>query len=324
MSSMETRITETVSGCKVAQASEAVLAFMSTVLSISSIWALDLTPIPHQAWVAVGAFPIYAVAEVSVSAWRANLQAVFTEVSRGTHLVTPGAVPAPVTGDAASLQHLAGLLTLTVTTPVPAVLSVEASWTRLPAELPSEPRPAGAGAVGLVTASMDTLAHALAVSAPQTVPALTPARQLLTRRAVTGTRGVADLPIPARAAVALACEQVTHGVGTAVTLAGTLVSPEALVARAHARLLVAGAHQAAAGMLTAGAPVLGVAGTGSGDVITLPIRVAGAFTFTVRPPVLGRAFHITGSSKVTMATAAFVGTNTNFVVFAGEVALTEW
>lgn len=215
---METRITETVSCCKVAQASEAVLAFMGTVLPIGSVWAPDLTPIAHQARVAVGAFAIYAVAEVPISAWRAKLQAVFTEESRGTHLVTPGAVPAPVTGDAPPLWHLAGLLTLAVTTPVPAVLSVEASWAWLSAELPSESWPAGAGAVGLVTASMDTLAHALAVSAPQTVPALTLARQLLTWRTITGTLGATDLPVPARAAVALACEQVTHRVGTAVTL----------------------------------------------------------------------------------------------------------
>lgn len=97
-----------------------------------------------------------------------------------------------------------------------------------------------------------------------------------------------------------------------------------MVARADARLLVAGALQTAAGLLTVGAPAVWVAGAGTGNVITLSVRVAEAFTFTVRPPVLGRAFHITGSSKVTMATTAFVGTNTNFVVFAGEVTLTEW
>lgn len=58
------------------------------------------------------------VAVVAVLTGGTRLLAIFTKEAFGAELVTPCPIPAPVTGDAASLGHLAGLLALAVATPV--------------------------------------------------------------------------------------------------------------------------------------------------------------------------------------------------------------
>lgn len=78
-------------------------------------------PITHPSRVAVGAFAIDAVAEVSVFTGWANVLAVFTKEPRSTRLVTPCAIPTAFTCDAMSLCHHAGLLAFAVTTPGRAV-----------------------------------------------------------------------------------------------------------------------------------------------------------------------------------------------------------
>lgn len=303
---------------------EAAVAVIDTVLSIGSIWALDLTSITHPSRVAVGAFAIDAVAEVSVFTGWANVLAVFTKEPRSTRLVTPCAIPTAFTCDAMSLCHHAGLLAFAVTTPVSAILSVESSWTRLPAELPSESWLAGARSIRRVTASIETLALVLAVSTPQTLSTLAAAAELVTWRGVAGTLGTAVPPIPARIAVALACSHITHRVYSAETVVRALRAPIACVARTSACLLVALALLAAAGSLTVWPPAIRVTGAGPSDIIAPPVGMAITLTLAVRPPELERTFHITSGSKITMTTAAFVGSHTNFILFAGEVTLTNW
>lgn len=72
------------------------------------------------------AFAIDAVAEVSIFAGWALVLAVLPKIARCAHLVTFGAIPAPLTGDTATLRHLTGLLPFAVATPeeTPIMLSV--------------------------------------------------------------------------------------------------------------------------------------------------------------------------------------------------------
>lgn len=58
------------------------------------------------------------VAVVTVFAGGTHFLAVFAKEAFGAELVTPCPIPASVTGDAASLRHLTGLLALAVPTPV--------------------------------------------------------------------------------------------------------------------------------------------------------------------------------------------------------------
>lgn len=57
------------------------------------------------------------VTVVTVFTGGTHFLAVFTKVAFGAELVTACPVPASVTGDAPPLCHLAGLLTLAVSTP---------------------------------------------------------------------------------------------------------------------------------------------------------------------------------------------------------------
>lgn len=68
------------------------------------------------------AFAIDAVAKVSIFAGRALVLAVLPEIARCTHLVTLGAIPAPITGDTATLRHLTWLLSFAVTAPEKAAI----------------------------------------------------------------------------------------------------------------------------------------------------------------------------------------------------------
>lgn len=64
--------------------------------------------------------------------------------------------------------------------PVPAVLAIEAGRTWFPAELSTVPRCAGTRAVRLVALAVDTLAVSLTPRAPQPLPALAASCELVT------------------------------------------------------------------------------------------------------------------------------------------------
>lgn len=81
-------------------------------------WADHHVPVPDPAGVTVRALPVDGVTVVAVFTRGTHLLAVFTEEALGAELVAAGPVPAAVTGDAAPLCHLTGLLTLAVPTPV--------------------------------------------------------------------------------------------------------------------------------------------------------------------------------------------------------------
>lgn len=138
---------------------------------------------------------------------------------------------------------------------------------------------------------MDTLAHALAMSTPQTLSTLAAPGELVTRRTVAGTLSSTVPLIPAGVAVALARSHITHRVDAAVTVVGALGAPEACVARTSACLLVALALLAAAGSLTVWPPAIRVTGAGPSDIIAPPVGMAITLTLAVRPPELERTFY---------------------------------
>lgn len=123
--------------------------------------------------------------------------------------------------------------------PVPAVLTVEPGGTRFPAELPTVPRRAGTRAVGLVALAVDTLAVSLAPRAPQPLPALAASRELVARRIVTVALDRTVPPHPPGVAQAPPCHRIADGVDAAVAVVVALGTPDAGVACAFARLLVA-------------------------------------------------------------------------------------
>ena len=77
-----------------------------------------LVPLSYPAGVAVRACAIHTVAKVSIFARWTHLLAVFSKKAVGTLLVTPRAIPALLAGHTEPLCYLAGLLALTVTTPI--------------------------------------------------------------------------------------------------------------------------------------------------------------------------------------------------------------
>lgn len=77
----------------------------------------DHIPVPNPARVAVRALAMDGVTMMTVFTGGTHFLAVFTKVAFGAELVTACPVPASVTGDAPPLCHLAGLLTLAVSTP---------------------------------------------------------------------------------------------------------------------------------------------------------------------------------------------------------------
>lgn len=92
---------------------------------------------------------------------------------------------------------------------------------------------------------------------------------------------------------------------------------------AFARVLVTFALLAQTAVLTVWSPSVVVAGTLAGQVIALAIRVTVTFSFAVRTPELGGTLCVTGSSKVSMTTAAFIGPDTHLVFLTGEVPFAE-
>lgn len=168
-------------------------------------------------------------------------------------------------------------------------MTVEPGGTRLPAELPPVPRPAGARAVRLVALPVNTLAVLLTALAPQPLPAVATSGVLVARGVVAIALHGAVPARPAGVAKAPSRHRVTHRVDAAVAVVVALWPPEARVARALARLLVALALLTQADVLTVGSPVVVVACALAGQVITLAIWVTVTFPFAVGAPKLGRA-----------------------------------
>lgn len=169
---------------------------------------------------------------------------------------------------------------------MPAVLPVEAGGARLPAELAAVARGAGAGAVGGVAPAVHALAVALAAGPPQPLAALAAAGELLARRAVAHALRPAVAPVVARVADAAAGRLLAHGVDAAVADLRALRPPDARVAAALARGLVAFALLTGAGVLAVGSPAVGVACALAGHIVALPVGVAHALPLAVWAPEL--------------------------------------
>lgn len=316
-------IAETFSSGEMAFPIKTIIADVFTVLSIRSIGAFYLTPVSDPAGIAVCAFPIHVVAGVAIFAGRAHFLALFPEETRVADLVTLGAVPASFTSQTTPCCNCARLLLFTPSASASAALPVEARGAGLPAELASIAWLAGTGAVGLVALAMDTLAVPLAARAPQPLVALAEPAELLAGGVAAGALAVAGTPPPARLADAAPCALLTHRAAAAVARVGTLGAPPARVARALARVLVALPPLAEALVLALDPPAVGVAGALADHVVAAPVRVAGAHFLAVRAEELTRAFGLTIGSKVSMATATFIGSHAHFVLFAGKIPFTN-
>lgn len=168
-------------------------------------------------------------------------------------------------------------------------MTVEPGGTRLPAELPSVPRRAGARSVCLVALPMNTLAVLLTALTPQPLPAVAASGVLVARGVVAVALHGAVPPRPPGVANAPSRRWVANGVDAAVAVVVALRPPEARVARAFARLLVALALLAQAHVLTVGSPAVVVARALAGQVVALAVWVTVTFPFAVGAPKLDGA-----------------------------------
>lgn len=305
------------------QAIIAVAAVVLAVLTIGAVGAANLTPVSDPARVTVGALALYGITVVAVFTDGTHLLAVFPKETFRAELITACAVPAFVTSDTATFCHLTRLLPFAVSTPVPAVLAVESCWTGLSTELASVSRGAGTGAVSRIALAVDALAVALTARPPQPLPALAAPGELVTGRVVTVALHCTVSPHPARVTLAAAGHGVAHRVNAAVTVVVALRAPGPGVTGTFARVLVALALLAEAGVLTVRAPAVVVAGALSGQVVTLAIRITLTLPLTVWTPELSRALCFTACSKISMSAAAFVWPNADFIFLTGEVTLAE-
>lgn len=159
---------------------KAVAAVILAVLPIGAIGTANFTAISYPAGITVGALPIEPVAIMAVFTWWTLVLAVLAEKAWHAHLITFGAIPAFIAGNTASFCDFTWLLTLTVTTFVPAVLPVEPSRTRFPAVFAPVAWFACAGTVCLVAFPVHALTVSFAVLAPHRITALASAGKLLT------------------------------------------------------------------------------------------------------------------------------------------------
>lgn len=302
---------------------KAVTAVVLAVLAIRAVGAAHLTPVSDPSGVTVRAFAVNRVAVVTVFTGGTHFLAVFSKETFKAKLIASRPVPASITGDAASLCHLTRLLALTMSTPVPAVLTVEPGRTRFPAELPTVPWRAGTRAVRLVALAVDALTVAFAARAPQTLPTLAASRELVARGVITVTLDGAVPSSPAGVALAPSCHGVAYGVDAAVAVVVALRTPGARVACAFARVLVTLAFLAKTRVLTVRTPTVMVAGTCSGEVIALAVGVTVALPLAVRTPKLSRTLSVTAGSKISMSAAAFIGPDTHLLFLTGEVSFAE-
>lgn len=95
------------------------------------------------------------------------------------------------------------------------------------------------------------------------------------------------------------------------------------MACAFARLLVTLAFLAKTRVLTVRTPAVMVAGTCSGEVVTLAIGVTVTLPLAVRTPKLSRTLSVTAGSKISMSAAAFIGPDTHLLFLAGKVSFAE-
>lgn len=168
-------------------------------------------------------------------------------------------------------------------------MTVEPGGARLLAELSSVPRRARARAVCLVALPVNTLAVLLTARPPQPFPAVAASGVLVARGVVAVALHGAVPPCPAGVANASSRRRVAHGVDAAVAVVVALRPPEAHVARALARLLVALALLTQADVLTVGSPAVVVARALASQVIALAVWITVAFPFAVGTPKLGGA-----------------------------------
>lgn len=320
---MKASITEALSCDDMTQAIIAVTAVVLAVLTIGAVGAAHLTPVSDPAWVTVRTLALYGITVVTVLTGGTHLLAVFPKETFRAKLITACAIPASVTGDAATLCHLTRLLAFAVSTPVPAVLSVEPGWTGLSAELASVSWCAGAGAIGRVALAMNTLAVALTAGPPQALTALAAPGELVTGGVVTVTLDRTVTPHPARVTLTAPSHGVADGVDAAVAVVVTLRAPGTRVTGTFTSVLVTLALLTQTGMFTVRTPAVVVAGTLSSQVITLAVGVAMTLPLTVGTPELGRALRITACSKISMSAATFIWPNTYFIFLTGEVSLAE-
>lgn len=172
-------ITQALSSDNMTDSIKTVTAVVPAVLAIGAVGAAHLTPVPNPAGVTVRALSLNGVTVVAILTGGTHFLAVFTKKAFGAELITARPVPASVAGDAAPLCHLTGLLAFAVPTPVSAVLTVESSRTRFPAQLPTVPWCAGTRAISLVALAVDALALSLTSQTPQPLSTLAASRKLL-------------------------------------------------------------------------------------------------------------------------------------------------
>lgn len=189
---------------------KAVTAVVLAVLAVRAVGAAHLTPVSNPSGVTVRAFAVNRVAVVTVFTGGTHFLAVFPKETFKAKLIAPRPIPASVTGDAASLCHLTRLLALTMSTPVPAVLTVEPGWTWFPAELPTVPGCAGTRAIRLVALAVDAQTVSFTPWAPQTLPTLAASCELVARGVVTVTLDGAVPSRPAGVALAPSCHRIAH------------------------------------------------------------------------------------------------------------------
>lgn len=173
-------MTEAFSGDNMTHAIIAVTTVVLAVLTISAIGAAHLTPVSDPARVTVGALALYRITVMTILTGGTHLLAVFPKETFRAELITACAIPASVAGNAAAFCHFARLLLFAVSTPVPAVLAIETSWTWFSTELAPVSWGAGTGAISWVALPMNALAVALTPGPPQSLAALAAPGELVT------------------------------------------------------------------------------------------------------------------------------------------------
>lgn len=176
-----------------------------------------------------------------------------------------------------------------ISKPVSAVLSIKPSWTRFAAQLPSVSGFTGTRTIGRVTLPVGALAVALTALTPESLPALTSARELLAGRVVAVALRSAVTAKPARIADASSRGLLAHRVDAAVTVVVALCSPVTRMAGAFPSFLVTLPFLTMAGFFTVFPPAVGVTAAFPGHVVAFTIGVTCAQALAVGTPELSRA-----------------------------------
>lgn len=266
--------------------------------------------------------PIDVVTGVPILATGALLPAPVPVETGRTYLITSGSVPSWLAGLAAAIGDSTRVVILALAAPPSASMAIGSGGAGFRAVLAPVAWIAAAGSIDGVALPVDALAP-LAPWSPELLLALAPPLHLVARRVVAGALAVARPTPPTGLADALARLRVALGVGAAVADVGAGGSPTVGVTLALARVLVAFPVVAKAQFVAGGSPAVGVAGAFSRRVCTAAIWVTQAHLLAVWSPKSFRTLGVAVCSKISMSTAALVGSDTDFFRFAGEVALTE-